>query len=364
MHPFISLVGHRDVASAGHPPLWTAVLAPLAKVGADGYEAARLTSALAGAAAVAVLGLVGRRVASPAAGLWAAALGAVYLPWIVGDTTGMSEALYLLLVGLTVLAVLAGRDSGRTALAVVAGACAGLAALTRTEGLLLVPLIAWPLLWGRGTAARWALPLVATLAALVVVAPWTIRNAAALDRFVLVSTNESTVLAGANCPETYYGRDTGSWRPECLARATRTTDLASYDEGVLAGRWSSAGREYARDHAGRLVTVVMPVRVLRTWRLWQPTREGRLSEGENADVAKIAAFVFLLLLLPGGVVGLVVARLPRDRVLVLVALAVMVSFTSAIGWGAPRFLRPAELALLVAAGAGVAAVLRRPAGAR
>ena len=361
VHPFVWLAAHRDAASAGHPPLWTTVLAPLAKIGADGYEAARLAGAFAGAAAVGVIGLIGRRVASARAGLWAAAFAAVYLPWVVGDTTGMSEALYLLFVALTVLAVLVARDSGRAALAIVAGVCAGLAALTRTEGLLLVPLVAWPVLWGRGAGARWALPLATTVAVVVVIAPWTARNAVALDRFVLVSTNESTVLAGANCRETYYGRDTGSWRPECLARATRPVSLAGYDEGVLAGRWSSAGRAYARDHVGRLVTVVAPVRVLRTWRLWQPTREGRLSEGENTEVAKVAAFVFLFLLLPGGVLGLVIARLPHDRLLVLAALAVMVTFTSAIGWGAPRFLRPAELALLVGAGAGLAVTRKRQA---
>lgn len=359
VHPFVWLSAHHDAASAGHPPLWTVVLAAFAKLGADGYDAARVVGACAGAAGVAAIGLVGRRLAGARAGLIAAALAAVYLPFVVGDATGMSEALYLLFVGLAVLGVLAARDSPRAATAVLAGLAAGLAALTRTEGLLLVPLVAWPALWGRGAGRRWALPLVATLAAAAVVVPWTVRNAVALDRFVLVSTNESTVLAGANCDATYHGRDIGSWRPDCLAAATGRVDLRRYDEGVLAERWSSAGRRYARHHAARLAAVV-PVRVLRTWRLWQPAREGRLSEGENARVAKVGAWVFLLLLLPAGLASAALAGLRRDRLLlVLAAPAAMVTLTSAAGWGAPRFLRPAEMALLVAAGAGIDARRRR-----
>jgi hypothetical protein len=99
---------------------------------------------------------------------------------------------------------------------------------------------------------------------------------------------------------------------------------------------------------------VAAVRVLRTWRLWQPLREGELSEGENADVAKGAALAFLLLLLPLGVLGAWRAGLPGVARAALAGPALMVSVTSAIGWGAPRFLRPAELALLVCAGAWLA----------
>ena len=358
VHPFVWLSTHHGAASAAHPPLWTTLLGGLVKTGISGYEAARIAGAFVGAAGVGAIGLVGRRMAGARAGLLAAAFAAVYVPFAVGDTSGMSEALYLLLVAVAVLAVLAARERAGVVAAALAGVAVGFAVLTRTEGLLLVPAVVWPALWGRGPGARWALPLVATVATALVLAPWTVRNAVALDRFVLVSTNESTVLAGANCPATYHGRDTGSWLPACLARGIAPVDLRHYDEGDLARQWSAVGRRYAREHAGRLA-VVVPVRVLRTWRMWQPLREGELSEGENARVAKLGALMFLVLLLPAGVVGAVLARLPRDRMLILVALAAMVTATSAVGWGAPRFLRPAELALLVLAGAGADALLRR-----
>lgn len=351
VHPFVWQAAHVDAPSAGHPPLWIAALAPLAKLGLLTLDSARIAGAAAGAGAVAAVGLVGRRLAGARAGLLAAASAALYPAWIVGDTSGMSEALYVLLVGLAVLATLAARADGRRGSAALAGAAIGLAALTRTEGLALVAFVAWPALWPR----RWALPLIATACAALVVAPWTVRNALSLQRFVAVSTNEATVLAGANCRAAYHGRDTGSWRPDCLARATGRIDLARYDEGVLADRWRRAGLAYARDHLGRLPAVAA-MRALRTWRLWQPLREGRLSEGQNATVSKVGALTFLVLLAPAGLLGAWLARRRRRRgpALLLAALAAMVTLTSAAGWGAPRFLRPAELALLVCAGAGAA----------
>ncbi|MGH2803068.1 MAG: hypothetical protein ACRDL4_08490, partial [Thermoleophilaceae bacterium] len=79
------------------------------------------------------------------------------------------------------------------------GVAVGVAALTRGEGLLLlaVPPVVW---WG--TLARRELLLrtaVTTLAAVLAIAPWTIRNAFVVDAFVPVSTNSAqTFWAGHN----------------------------------------------------------------------------------------------------------------------------------------------------------------------
>ena len=235
---------------------------------------------------------------------------------------------------------------GRSALS--AGVLVGLAALTRTEGLLLLPFVALPLLW-----RQWRLAALAALAAALTVAPWTARNAITLDRFVPVSTNVDTVVAGANCDETYRGRNMGLWSTGCLAAATaRELDfpLRSYDEGRLAGVWQSAGREYAADHAGRLPAVAA-VRVARLWRLWQPLREADTIEGVGVSAGKVAALSFLLGLLPLGLAAAFRGRLRPDVYVLLLGLAAMVTLTSALGWGAPRFLRPAELGLVLAAGA-------------
>lgn len=346
LHPFVHEIGLRDAASAGHPPLWILTLVPLAKLGLLTPLSARLASCVAGAAAVLLVGLVARRMAGERAGMLAAALAAAYPAWIVADASGMTESLYVALVAGVVLALLAARDDARVRAGVAVGALVGLAALTRAEGLLLLPFAVWPLLWRHRRALA-----AATLAAVVVVAPWTIRNAVVLERFVPVSTNVDTVIAGANCDATYRGRDTGLWRLDCLAAATDLPPGATrYDEGRLAAGWREAGVEYARDNASRL-PVVAAARIARAWRLWQPLREAELTEGVGRDAGRVAALSFLLLLAPAGLFGAITWRHDRRHLRLLLGLAAMVTVTCAVGWGAPRFLRPAEIGALVCAAA-------------
>lgn len=352
VHPFVHALGVEDAASAAHPPLWIAVLAGLAKLGALSPLSARLAGCVAGAVAVLLIGLVARRLAGPKAGLLAAGVAAAYPAWVIADGSGMAEPLYLALVAAAVLGLLRAREDPAPRAALLAGALVGLAALTRTEGLLLVPFAALPLLWGH----RRALALV-TVAAALTVAPWTVRNAITLDRFVPVSTNVDTVVAGANCDATYHGRDTGLWSPRCLAAAAAgevSFPLRRYEEGRLAAAWSSAGREYAAEHLSRL-PVVVAARVGRLWRVWQPLREADTTEGVGVTAGKVAALSFLLGLAPLGLLGVARGGLRRRHLVLLAGLALMVTATSAVGWGAPRFLRPAEMGLVVAAGALLAA---------
>jgi 4-amino-4-deoxy-L-arabinose transferase-like glycosyltransferase len=360
VHPFVWDRTGVAVPTAGHPPLWPALLAGPAALGLDGTSAARVLGAVVGGLTCVPAGLLARRLGGARAGLLAAALVAGYPAFVSADTSGMSEPLYVLLVAVALMLAVRvaqegpGRRLGRAA---ALGGCLGVAALTRTEGLLLVVLLAWPaiLLARRRRPAALA---VATLTALVVIAPWTVRNAMRLDAFVPVSTNDSAVYAGANCPETYGGRDLGLWSAGCVFRASAPAPGGSalYDEGVLQRRWRHAGLTYARAHAGRLAAVV-PVRVLRTWSLWQPVRQARLEEGQNRAVAVGALGCFYLLLAAAAAALALRRRLgppPRGWAL-LAAPAASVTLVSAIGWGFPRFRHPVELALLVLVAVGFGA---------
>ena len=163
--------------------------------------------------------------------------------------------------------------------AVLLGALIACAALVRSEALLLLPLLAWPVALRGG--AGWPLrrsrrPSPASL----VIAPWTIRNAIEFGRFVPISNNDSTVLRGANCPQTYSGVDIGFWQFDCIPPRRLTT------RPNRPPIWRREGLRYAREHAGRL-PVVVPVRILRTLSLYQPRRqvlfaEGRWMRGEQA----------------------------------------------------------------------------------
>ena len=132
------------------------------------------------------------------------------------------------------------------------GVVLGLAALTRPY-VLFVPVVVGALLIGRqrgrGVLRRTA---VATLLMLLVIAPWTVRNAARFDAFVPVSTNGGINLLIGN-----GSGATGGYRGGVLAALERSNAIPA----------ASSNREVARDCAAgeRALEAITsePLRILR-----------------------------------------------------------------------------------------------------
>jgi 4-amino-4-deoxy-L-arabinose transferase-like glycosyltransferase len=201
----------------------------------------RLTLALIGSLAVLFTYLIGRRLSGPPAGLVGAAAVAIYPALLEYQGMLMGEPLAATLLSGAVLAMLWAGDkapppraaSGRAAeeaalvdprpgaarVWLLPGALLGALTLTRPEFLA----ISFPIavvVFARGGRAGWRAGLLdaALLLAglLVVVAPWTVRNAVALDRFVPVSTGGGQVLfSGSYLPS---GGDPERVGPEVLER--------------------------------------------------------------------------------------------------------------------------------------------------
>ena len=342
VEPFRLRLAHQEFPSAGHPPLYPALLSIVSWLGGTSVMWHRAFGLLCGATSIALMGVLGRRVGGEKLGLVAAGVCAAYPLMVVVDGALMSETAYTPLVILVLLAAFARRS-------LELGAAIGLAALCRSEALLLLPVLAWPLLWRSGIT-RVAL---ATLGCVLVIAPWTIRNAIALDHLVPISTNDSTVIAGANCPRTYSGEDIGFWRLDCLP--PRRVD----NEAAQADIWRSDGLRYAREHASRLL-VVIPVRVLRTFSIYQPRRQVLFAEGRwiRGEQLAIASFFLLALL---AIVG---ARTLRDSLFVLLAPLVVVLITVVIGYGHPRLRHVFEPSLMLMAAAGILQLRALTGGAR
>ena len=355
IEPFVNAAYGTSVPTAAHPPLYPTVLAGLSLVGLKSVLAHRALGAFLGGATIVLVALIGRRVGGERVGLVAALIAALYPLLVAADGAPMSESLYgLLIAGCLLLALRLRERRGSVAAAAALGAVIGLAALTRSEALLLLVLLGLPLVW-----RRWRAGLALLAACVVVLIPWTIRNYSVFDRFTLISHNDSTVLAGANCERTYHGADLGSWRFDCIS--PRTT----FKEGKQAAIWRREGIDYATGHAGRWPAVV-PVRVLRTWDFWQPHRQVDLAEG-RARWAETAGVIAYFLLLPFAVGGAVLLwRRDRGAALILLAPALLVTISSAIGYGNPRFRHAFEMSIVVLAGMAVVAVAerrRRPAAA-
>jgi 4-amino-4-deoxy-L-arabinose transferase-like glycosyltransferase len=347
--PYRLRFDHRALPSAGHPPLYPLVLSAVSALGGTGVMAHRALGLPLGAVTIVLVGLLGRRVGGERVGLVAAGLCAAYPLMIATDAALMSETLYgALIAGLLLLAWVLLERPGLWR-AAGAGAVLGLAALTRSEALLLLPLLLWPVAWrgggdGRARAARLG---AVTLACALVIAPWAIRNASVFGRFVPISNNDATVLAGANCSHTYAGINLGAWDITCIS--PRRLD----DEAAQAAVWRSEGLTYVREHAGRL-PVVLAVRLLRVWDLYQPRRQVQFAEGRERRTTQAGVAAWYLLAV-AGIGGALVLRRGGRPLLVPLAPALAVCAAALAGYGVPRLRHSFEVPVLVLAAAGLVA---------
>jgi hypothetical protein len=163
-----------------------------------------------------------------------------------------------------------------------------------------------------------------------------IRNAIVFHRFILAA-DSSTVIAGANCHDTYYGHDIGWWSNACLERARTRTQLL---EGAAS---TGAAVTFAGHHMTRL-PLVAAIRALRTFDLFQPLRQGnREPRRKWVDIVGLALYFPLLVL---AVLGAIRLRARRWILLAPVWMALIVSIT---GWGIGRFRVAADVSIIVLA---------------
>ncbi|NKB70393.1 MAG: phospholipid carrier-dependent glycosyltransferase [Candidatus Latescibacteria bacterium] len=173
------------------PPLYPLLLAGVYKIHGHTPTAARLWQALLGTATCLLLYASGRHLGCPAVGLVAAALAALYPLFIFFSGILMSETLLIFLTTAVLWAALRWAAAPTTTGAIGLGLLLGLAALCKAVILAWLPLLLWvmarhPRLPFRSGLAHATL---STLAAIVLIAPWTWRNAVIENRFIPISSN-------------------------------------------------------------------------------------------------------------------------------------------------------------------------------
>jgi Dolichyl-phosphate-mannose-protein mannosyltransferase len=344
------------VPTAEFPPLWPGVLAVPQRLGIESATGLRLVGAVIGAATVAVIGLLARRVATPTVGLVAAGLAAVNPYFISFDASLQAEGLYALLVATVLLLVATALTDGaaRWRWWVAAGFALGLAALTRTEALLVLPVVVVPAAKaGVGAAGWWRRVGMVCIGVVVLLGAWTARNAIRLDVVQPVTNNSGTLIAGGNCDGVYSGYQIGLWRLDCV----QATDVTGLSETDAAARYRRAGLDYARDHQGH-VPVVVAARVVRTWGAWNPSRQTDYESLEGRPKPWInASWVVGWIVLVLAVVGAVVQRRRRRPMWLLLGPVVVATATAAVAYGNSRFRMVAEPGLAVLAAVGIVAVV-------
>jgi hypothetical protein len=157
----------------------------------------RLALALIGALSVLFAHLIGRRLYGPVAGLIGAGAVAIYPALLEYQGMLMSEPLAATLLSGAILATLWASDRESRSAWLLPGALLGALALSRPEYLA----ISFPIavvVFARGGRDGWrgclSQAAIMLIGIAVVIAPWTIRNAVALGRFVPISTGGGQVL--------------------------------------------------------------------------------------------------------------------------------------------------------------------------
>lgn len=236
----------------GYPLFLAGVYEASRPVTRDRWAVARVAQALLGTLAVALIGIVAGQLWGRRTALAAMGLGALSLPLVLVGGTLLSETLFVALELGAVAAALAHRRSRRPlAWVALAGVLVGLATLTRTNGPALL-LVLVPAVWtARPRLARRALtrPIVLVAAAALVVAPWTVRNAVAMDAFVPVNTESGSAFAGVynDAARTDQTRP-GAWLPRQRVPELRSVLEGSPQEPRLQRRLLSRSIAYAWDH--------------------------------------------------------------------------------------------------------------------
>lgn len=264
-------------------PLYPRFLGWILPLGGGSLWAVLIVQALLGSATVLGVGLLARRLAGtdrPAAGRigWlAAVLAAVCAPtlWYEGWLLPTTLNLFLLALGLNLLAAAGDRDRRYGLLPLAAGLALGLAAVNRPQQLLVIAgAAAWLFLPARREDAggkalrRWRPVLLLALGALLVIAPATIRNLKVSGEPVLITASGGLNFYLGNRPgaDGRFGLADGL-TPYIQDQQKNSRELAVQQAGRELD-WQGVSRHWlgrALEHFGEDPGAVVPLVLRKLW---------------------------------------------------------------------------------------------------
>lgn len=256
-----------EVPTAIRPPAYPFLLAGVFALAGKSMVAARAVNVLLGALVAPLVYLAGMRLFGRREAIIASVAAAVYPFWLDNGMRVLSDTLALFLVTLALLlfTFVSERPHDRRRL-LATGAVLAAAILTRSELLLLLPLLcAWAwLFYGRIDTAARRLALL-FLPVLLALSAWLGRNYVVMDGVVMAS-NMGQVLWGVYNDDTFTGdRLMGGWTPPepRLVNAAEFTAGRMPTEGVVLPEREYDRRQTAwalaaiREHHDRLPRMLL-----------------------------------------------------------------------------------------------------------
>lgn len=350
--------------TANFPPGYPLFLAGLHDIGINTPTGFQIAGAFCGGATVLMTGLLGRSLSGrDSVGLVAGGLAAVSPALVATDGSIMSETIAVPLTAAVLLAsIWASRSSSLWRWAAV-GALAGGLSLVRSEDVMTaVVLVPFVILLNSSVPLRRRLARGATavVAAGLIVSPWVVRNSETFKPAVLLSTNDGKTFAGANCGPTYQGPLIGYWDDACLGH----DQLANSNEGKYDEVLRAEGADYVRSHLIR-VPLVVGVRILRAWGLFNPLQQARLEASQTRSVGfQQISWAGSLLLLVLAIPGLARSRTNRIALVLVGGPVVLATVVVALTFGNPRYVLQTIPSLCVGAAFTLVALVDRWSSAR
>jgi hypothetical protein len=325
------------------PPLWQGMLAiPSWLLPDDPVLAQRLFACLIGSATVLVIGLTVRKLAGPIAGIFAAALAAVYPNLVVLDGLLLVESIYGLTIAAILLATYRLLENPSVLSAAVLGILFGLAALQRTDSLVLLLILFFPLLWKmRGSdVGPLKIAVMSVLCTLFIVVPWSIYATSSSTTLVPIATNARESLVNDNCSETWFGPNAGYWSNSCIESPP-----------------GEKGLRFAVRHAESFPRLALQ-RIGRTFDFYEPAQNARLAaliDGRSPDLTLLGRFVWWMSL-PLAIFGAMQCRRLKIWLWPLLCPVFLSIGLSVISHGETRFRVAAEIGIIMLAGIGMARI--------
>jgi hypothetical protein len=299
--------------------------------------------------------LLGRRLFTPAVGVAAACVVALYPNAWQFEVRLFPEAIATPLT-LVLLAVVLGAQAVSLRRALLVGVGFGLLLLIRPSSLFLIPPVAvmW---WGRSGLLRIALTLVV---AVLVVAPWSLRNHHVdPDHFVPISAQSAALYGVFNEDAANDERSPWAWR----YRTRRDADLFSrpHSDGEIYATLNRRSLDYIEAHPASVPKAFFYNGVLR---LWDLRSTGTVlaevkPQGRTRVVAAIGLALYwpLLALALAGTVGL--WRAGRRRLVLAIAALVLATSVVYTADAFTRYRAPLEPLIAVLAMSAVVPFVQR-----
>lgn len=349
------------------PPLWPVLIAGISLLLGASDLFARLFLCTLDAATCVLIYLFTYELFSRRIALFAGIVAAIYPGLYIYTGWLYTETLYTFLLFACSYTLYKMQKIQRWYWCVVSGVLLGLLSLARPNGLLVVGLvIVWAMLLIWTKRAVWrplcVRVLLLTGLALLIVAPWTLRNYLVTQHFVPVATGDGTVLLGAYNNQTVMTPGyVGSWinplhsSPQvayqfplytCAAPCEIEREVAFRDAAIV---WI---REHPQDMPGLLVFHFL--------NMWQPIAVeadlpfDRFPQQYSSQLVMIMMGIFAIPIFLLAVYGLFATWRQYWHKLLLVYLLILFAIIEClVFYGIPRFRAPIEPMLIVLAAGGV-----------